>query len=156
LSHDSLRLVNAMSRGLANSDYRNLEAGIIDTENEFIHFFPIPESLGSLLDQYFKKFQNPKTIEDIVKAHCELIGIHPFSNGNGRTARFIADINLAALGFTPFLNTNINRGFYYSAMKKYLKQGEFIDMDTFIRSHIFINNPLDDLQGSIMPSNRII
>jgi len=31
-------------------------------------------------------------IEDIAIVHCELIHIHPFREGNGRTARIFADL----------------------------------------------------------------
>jgi cell filamentation protein len=41
-----------------------------------------------------------KLIEDIAIVHCELIHIHPFREGNGRTFRILADLMANRAGFT--------------------------------------------------------
>ena len=130
--HEAVKIVNAIARGMAKSEYRNNETAIIDTENNFVHFFPEPEILNLQLSELFHKYKEQNNLESIADAHCAFIKIHPFLNGNGRTARFIADLNLSALGYMPFMNSSINRPWYYSAMRDYLKTGHVKSMFEFI------------------------
>jgi Fic-DOC domain mobile mystery protein B len=36
------------------------------------------------------------------RVHCRLVSIHPFSNGNGRCTRMMADLYLVSIGAQPF------------------------------------------------------
>ena len=133
--HHNFKTVNALARGLSKSEYRNNPAAIIDTENNFIHFFPEPEILKSQLKILCHKYEVQNNLESSAEAHCAFIEIHPFLNGNGRTARFIADINLAAIGYMPFLNTSIDRQRYYSAMRGYLQSNDTKSMIQFFSDY---------------------
>jgi len=46
------------------------------------------------------KYNNKKSlIKDVAKVHGELLFIHPFSEGNGRTARILANIMARKQGY---------------------------------------------------------
>jgi cell filamentation protein len=64
-----------------------------------------------------------KLIEDIAIVHCELIHIHPFREGNGRTARIFADLMASRAGY-PSLNLNKFREDYYSNYIEALNKGD--------------------------------
>lgn len=120
-THENIKIVNALGRNIEISDYRDNEAGIVDTENFFVYVFPRPKKLTDKLGHLFKRYAHQDDICDIACAHCEFVAIHPFPNGNGRVARFIADINLTYLGIDPFLNGTIDRTRYYGAVRDYLE-----------------------------------
>ena len=46
--------------------------------------------------------------------HLEYLEIHPFYDGNGRTARILTNLILIALGYTPFWITKTERSIYYN------------------------------------------
>lgn len=69
-------------------------------------------------------------IEVAALTHCEVVRIHPFINGNGRTARMCISYILARAGLppTPF---EIDRSTYYAAVSQWLDHrntGEFEDL----------------------------
>lgn len=49
------------------------------------------EILNNLLDKY-EKFDSVFFIGDIARVHAELLYIHPFREGNGRTARLLLNL----------------------------------------------------------------
>ena len=68
----------------------------------------IPQSMQSLekeiLSELPDRYNNQKQlIKDIAKVHAELLFIHPFREGNGRTARILANLMAIKQGY-PRLN----------------------------------------------------
>jgi Fic family protein len=66
---------------------------------ERIHFqAPAANLLDQEMDRFINWFEHSPTMEPLVKAglaHLYFVTIHPFSDGNGRIARAIADLALA-------------------------------------------------------------
>ena len=62
-------------------------------------------------------------IQDIAIIHCELLYIHPFREGNGRTSRILADLMANRAGY-PLLDLGKFRESYYSKYVDALNQGE--------------------------------
>lgn len=56
----------------------------------------------------------PHPIDVALKFHLEYLEIHPFYDGNGRTARILTNLILIALGYTPFWITKSERSIYYN------------------------------------------
>jgi cell filamentation protein len=95
------------------------------------HFLPFPfiqmgmnyldkEFLSKLLLDYE---DSTKLIEDIAIVHCELIHIHPFREGNGRTARIFADLMANRAGYSS-LNLNKFREDNYQQYIDALNKGD--------------------------------
>ena len=84
--------------------------------------FPLPEELG----YEFKKFQkwcdaNKKKLNPIVLSaivHLKFVSIHPFSDGNGRISRLVANYILYKRGYPLFLLKVTKRRLYYNALEK--------------------------------------
>jgi Fic-DOC domain mobile mystery protein B len=75
-----------------------------------------------------------------VRIHCRLVSIHPFSNGNGRCTRMMADLYLASIGAEPFpwgdANLDIDgssRAAYIAALIKAANTDEYGDLIRFAR-----------------------
>lgn len=56
----------------------------------------------------------PHPIDVALQFHLEYLEIHPFYDGNGRTARILTNLILIALGYTPFWITTKERSIYYN------------------------------------------
>ena len=63
----------------------------------------IPEGMRVLLDdaRYWEEHATYPAIEIAVRLHHRMVVIHPWPNGNGRHARLLADILVAARGGAP-------------------------------------------------------
>jgi Fic family protein len=92
-----------MSR-IAVGQWRPGEAGPMQVVSgpigrEKVHFeAPSAERLEGEMSQFFAWFNEPPTIDPVLKAgiaHFWFVTIHPFEDGNGRVARAIADMSLA-------------------------------------------------------------
>ena len=73
--------------------------------------FPAAKFLPSAVEEFEKEFMSPlpdkiedygKLIEHVAPLHAELLFIHPFREGNGRTARLFADLITLKSGFDRF------------------------------------------------------
>jgi Fic family protein len=81
-------------------------------------------------DLMYKKDLNP--IELAAWTHAEFVRIHPFLDGNGRTARLIMNYQLMSYGFLPISIAKENRLDYYNALDKYATQGILDDFANMI------------------------
>ncbi|MBM4422426.1 MAG: Fic family protein [Chloroflexi bacterium] len=60
--------------------------------------------------------QTLTTLERAALAHFQLVHIHPFSDGNGRTARLLMNLILFRDGYPPTVIRNQDRLAYYTAL----------------------------------------
>ena len=56
----------------------------------------------------------PHPIDVALAFHLEYLEIHPFYDGNGRTARILTNLILISLGYTPFWISRSERDVYYN------------------------------------------
>ena len=59
--------------------------------------------------------------------HGELVKIHPFIDGNGRTSRLIMNMELMRSGYVPVIIKKDNRLKYYEALDKAHTTGDYTD-----------------------------
>jgi Fic family protein len=108
----------------------------IDTKNEGVfrtvevrisgskHLPPSPLLLNDLMDGYFEFYElNKRTMHPVLLAaemHERLVTIHPFIDGNGRTARLVMNLILLQNGYTLVnIKGNLkNRLKYYQALEQ--------------------------------------
>jgi len=103
------------------------------------HFLPyrfIPMGMSYLDKEFLSKLavdyeDTEKLIEDIAIVHCELIHIHPFREGNGRTARVFADLMANRAGY-PSLELNKFREANYPDYIEALNKGDEKDYSAMI------------------------
>lgn len=77
--------------------------------------FAPPDKVEGLMLEFEASLQNPKKIHPIEHAaivHNELVSIHPFVDGNGRTARLLMNLLLLRAGYSITLIPPIFRSEY--------------------------------------------
>ena len=79
--------------------FRKGEEGVFDENNNFIFIAPKPEFVEPLMNDLFNWMKESKNeIHPLILSsifHYEFVFIHPFSDGNGRTARLWQNIILS-------------------------------------------------------------
>jgi Fic family protein len=100
--------------------YRTVEVRISGSK----HLPPSPLLLNDLMDGYFEFYElNKRTMHPVLLAaemHERLVTIHPFIDGNGRTARLVMNLVLLQNGYTLVnIKGNLkNRLKYYQALEQ--------------------------------------
>ncbi len=102
----------------------NENAGRYRTENVIIsgasHILPyaiiVPESMEKLIYRYdeWKEKYHPIIVAALL--HAEFVKIHPFIDGNGRTARLLMNFEVMKNGYPPIIIKNEERHKYYDAL----------------------------------------
>ena len=109
-------------------------AGKYRTENVIIaganhrppEYIKVPELVEKLIINY----EDWNEYHPIVRAallHGELVKIHPFVDGNGRTSRLIMNMDLMSDGYVPVIIKKENRLKYYEALDKGHTIGDYTD-----------------------------
>ena len=97
---------------------------------------PNPLKVPDLMENFNHWLIN--TDEDIVykaiDAHYRLVTIHPFKDGNGRTARLLMNLLLMQSGFSPVVIRKIDRKRYLDALEKYQITGNDTAYHNFMLS----------------------
>lgn len=89
-------------------------------------YLKVPELMGKLVLNY----ENCNDFHPIIKAallHGELIKIHPFIDGNGRTSRLLMNLDLMNHGYNPVIIKKEDRLEYYEALDKAHTTGDYTD-----------------------------
>ena len=98
------------------------------------HIAPKSSEVGSLMNEFehlYNKSQNlndAKKLVYLLASHHRLMWIHPFLDGNGRTARLALDGGFASMGMRGYGLWNISRGLARNSTeyKEYLKYADMI------------------------------
>lgn len=86
----------------------------------------VPELMEKLIINY----ENWKKYHPIIRAallHGELVKIHPFVDGNGRTSRLVMNLSLMNSGYLPVIVKKEKRLEYYNALDKAHITGDYTD-----------------------------
>ena len=83
--------------------------------------FPYPEDVPKLLKEFFgwykKEEKKLNPVEFAALAHLKFVSIHPFSDGNGRISRLLANYIINKYGY-PLINIKFgDRMAYYKSLE---------------------------------------
>jgi Fic family protein len=78
----------------------------------------IQDEMDALMNWYNKEAQELHPIVRGAMLHSVFVGIHPFIDGNGRTARLLLNLELMKAGYPPIIIRVENRLAYYNALDK--------------------------------------
>lgn len=122
-----------------------IDAGHVRTSQVFIggHVPPPSTEIEDLMDEFVEWLNSEEAlllhpVEFAALAHYKLVYIHPFLDGNGRTARLLMNLILMRAGFPPVVVKLSERHTYYET----IKMGNLGDLRPFIR---FISHSLEDM-----------
>lgn len=95
----------------------------VKTKTGEIFYFATPEEtpaeMGALMAWYNEKIEEP-TVNPILLAaefHYKFICIHPFDDGNGRTARILMNFILMKFGYPPVIIKTEDKANYFAALQ---------------------------------------
>lgn len=112
----------------------NENAGKYRSEQVFIkgasHIPPDYLKVPELMEKLILNYKEWKKFHPIVRAtllHGELVKIHPFIDGNGRTSRLVMNLSLMSSGFLPVIIKKNDRLEYYNSLDKAHVTGDYTD-----------------------------
>lgn len=142
LTVDDIKEINAlvMGRGermLSTGEFR--KGGVILTGSSYSP--PSPVDVPARMDAWLARYTaavNEETIDPVMaalNAHLAIVHIHPFTDGNGRTARLVQNGELAKHGYPPIIIPENQRGLYLKHMDTAL-HGKPVDLYEFLLSNL--------------------
>ena len=143
--------------------FRNGNEGVFDEKGNCIHVCPPPEQVAELMKQLFDWMKkNKEEIHPLILSsifHYEFVFIHPFSDGNGRTARLWQNIILSkwkkVFEYLP-LESQIHKfqDDYYKSINNCNHSGESTEFIEFMLK--MIDEVLDEtIRTSLTPITEI-
>ena len=106
--------------------------------------FPSPAEVPSLMGDFGAWLGGaPAMPATAFGAHRRLVDIHPFNDGNGRTARLLMNLILIRGGYPPVSIRPVDRPAYIGALQKHQEGGGYDDFD-----RLFVPAPGRDIGGN--------
>lgn len=96
------------------------------------NYVKVPRLMESFIQQTLKPEADMHPIALATLAHYELVTIHPFADGNGRTARLLMNLILMQHGYPPAIISKQQRHAYISSLEKAQLGGSRSDFDKLI------------------------
>lgn len=106
--------------------YRSENVAIMGATHTPPDHLIVPE----LMEKLILNYQKWNKYHPIIKAaiiHGELVKIHPFIDGNGRTFRLVMNLSLMNSGYLPVIIKKENRLEYYNALDKAHTTSDYTD-----------------------------
>lgn len=114
-----LQIHKIILSGIDNNNagiYRNVRVRISGSQTILPNPLKVPELMEKFILSLNKNKQPPEL--KAIKAHYDFVVIHPFIDGNGRTARLLMNLILISYGLAPIIIRPIDRKRYLSALEK--------------------------------------
>ena len=159
-----LNLHEIILRGIDRENagrFRRNEVFIIERGGKR-HNFPKARMVFKLIEDYIIFFEENKSSMHPVKLsaqlHHRLVNIHPFIDGNGRTARLAMNLILQQAGYpiTILESEHAKRYAYYDALTEFHKTGDYASFELLISQYVkkWCFEYLDILSGDISEHNE--
>jgi Fic family protein len=88
------------------------------------NYIKIPDLMDEMIAAYETSRTTEHPIATAAKLHLDLVTIHPFVDGNGRTARLLGNLTLIRSGFAPILIDKEDRQTYFNLLERCQMRGE--------------------------------
>lgn len=115
--------------------YRNCRVRISGSNT----ILPNPLKVPVLMEEFYKWLSANIKNEPItaIMAHLKFVSIHPFTDGNGRTARLLMNVLLLKYGYAPIIVRPTDRKKYLTAIENYQTKN---DEENYIKFMLRILN----------------
>ncbi len=97
--------------------YRDIQVRITGSKHTPPEALNLPQIMHDFTTKYLVHAQG-HAIEQAALAHFHLVSIHPFVDGNGRTARLLMNLILIKHGYPPAIILKNDRRKYYNVLEK--------------------------------------
>ncbi len=122
---------------------RNMNTMVLGAKFETSDYHEIMNSLQNLahdvdeLDDGYPEMRNDEILHRVAIIHHKLTQIHPFPDGNGRTARAFMNRQLIKYGLCPVYITIEEKGMYFDALNKADKNNDVSFLESILIFNIF-------------------
>lgn len=116
--------------------YRNQQVLIAGATHTPPNHLFIQEKIDEMMDWYENKALHLHPIKRGAMLHTIFVGIHPFVDGNGRTARLLLNLELIKEGFPPIIIKVENRLEYYETLDKALITEDYSDFISLVEKEV--------------------
>jgi Fic family protein len=96
--------------------YRNVPVRIAGAQHQPPDAWEVPQQMSAWGDWLHSTALSIHPVERAALAHHRLAAIHPFIDGNGRTARLVMNLLLLRDGYPPTIIQKVNRRQYYRVL----------------------------------------
>jgi len=96
--------------------YRNENVTISGASHIPLNHMIVSELMQKMFAEYEREWYRFHPVVKACLLHGEFVKIHPFIDGNGRTARLILNFELMKHGYTPIVIKKDSRADYYEAL----------------------------------------
>jgi len=96
--------------------YRNGQVRILGASFVPPNYLKVSELMKELIDFVNRNKENLNLVELIARFHHKFVWIHPFFDGNGRTARLLMNLLFMKYGYPPAIILKNNRKQYYRSL----------------------------------------
>ena len=120
--------------------YRTRNVLIEGAEHRPPNHIVVAEQMEELINWYNGEGSELHPVERAAKLHAEFVKIHPFIDGNGRTARLLLNFELMKNGYPVIIIRKEDRTGYYDSLEEYSVENNL---------DIFINLIIDSLNYSL-------
>lgn len=98
--------------------YRNVPVRISGSMVVLPNHVKVPKLMAEFVDEFYSKASSFHPVELATWMHYELVTIHPFADGNGRTARLLMNLALIQNGYPPAIISKRQRMSYISSLEQ--------------------------------------
>ncbi|MDO8643839.1 MAG: Fic family protein [bacterium] len=134
--------------------YRNVSVRIAGS----MVVLPNPLKVSDLMTEFVKWLKGCKenVISVAAEAHFRLVSIHPFVDGNGRTARLLMNLLLMRAGYPPAIIRKEDRLQYIQSLEKGQLSGKKEDYEKLIYASVdrSLDLYLETLEGKEIPQEK--
>jgi Fic family protein len=104
--------------------YRNINVLISGAKHTPPDALLVPEKMQAFM-RWYNSSDDVHPVERAARVHTDFVGIHPFTDGNGRTARLLLNLELLKSGFPAIVLPVERRLEYYQMLESSHTQGEY-------------------------------
>ncbi len=106
--------------------YRNVDVYIKGSEFKPPNHYLVKGQIEKMMEWHKNSDLHP--IEKAARLHTDFVQIHPFVDGNGRTARLLLNFELMKNDYVPIIIKNEKRLDYYHAIREADSKGDYKDI----------------------------
>ncbi|MBU4360820.1 Fic family protein [Patescibacteria group bacterium] len=111
--------------------YRNIPVRIAGSRVILPNPVKVPDLMQDFV-KWIKQTKNKDPVELAINAHYKLVSIHPFVDGNGRTARLLMNLILLSANFPVAMIEKEQRNKYIKSIEKYQLENKSEDYYNFM------------------------
>jgi len=105
--------------------YRDINVLISGASHKPPQAIEVALKMQEFINWYKREHHTMHPVELAARVHIDFVGIHPFVDGNGRTARLLMNLELLKQGFPPAIVRVKDRLEYYNALDVAHTQKEY-------------------------------